>query len=174
MARSGTQGSLMRGAHPPPSIEYPFGPSRRVGWAMVGMAGWGLVGIGAWWLLGSSGLRPWVGLALWGICTALAWTLWRHQPCGQLAWDGREWSLRTEQVAASPVRPPIVHLDLQWGLLVSLQPVDGRLTWAWLERRRSPDRWSALRRAVYSRASSDNARTGATPSPMEGETYTKT
>jgi toxin CptA len=53
-------------------------------------------------------------------------------------------------------------LDLQRLLLLRWHGAAGGVQWLWAERARHPDRWDALRRAVYSRATPD-ALQGAKP-----------
>lgn len=132
--------------HNAPSVNYPVGRSRFAGalaavaWLLGGLAlaGWALQAAGPGW-------RHALGLAAWlagGLLAGLAW--WRS-PAGELAWDGGQWSWAGGAVAA----PPRVVLDLQHRLLLQL----ANAQWLWLERDRDPPNWDALRRAVYSRAS---------------------
>jgi hypothetical protein len=137
-----------------PFVHYPFGPSRRVGLALLAVAALGFACIVAWRLHSSDG-RAWAGLALWCVCAAAAWSLWRGMRAGQLAWDGLEWSVYLDDTSRDGLAAqwPQVHLDLQSALLASLRLAQGRrVIWLWLERGSRPDRWDALRRAVYSRA----------------------
>ncbi len=166
----------MRGAAYAPSVQFPFGRSRRAGQALFAVAALGFACMLAWWMLGNGRERALAGLALWCLCAAAAWSLWHGLFPGQLVWDGREWSLLADggRGRGGLVQWPRVHLDLQSGLLLSLRLVRGRTVWLWLERGSSPLRWEALRRAVYSRAPSGTARAEGIPSRHEGETQTRT
>lgn len=88
------------------------------------------------------------------ILTGLAggWAWWRAPP-GELRWGEGGWSW----IGPAGVRDGrLAHgLDLQTVLLLRWQDEGARgrsARWFWLERARCPDRWQALRRAVYSRA----------------------
>lgn len=119
--------------------------------ALAALVGWSYVGLQAGWLERS------IALLLWTAATGAAGHFWWNAPRGALAWDGAQWWLETAH--AGPAVPaeasPQVLLDLQWGLLLLLKVRQNRSLWLWLERRQSPQQWSALRRAVYSRARAD-------------------
>ena len=134
--------------HNAPSVAYPVGRPLLV----VLLAGslWlaGLAVTLAWWATADpAGWRQVAaGLALVG---SGGWALasWLRSPAGELRWDGLEWSgPRGGNALALDVA-----LDLQQVLLVRF-PASGSPGWLWLERRRCPQRWPDLRRAVYSRA----------------------
>jgi toxin CptA len=149
--------------HHAPSVSYPVG---RSSWAgvllfLVWMAG---VAASAAWL--ASGAPGWAPLAIVPALAATggaaAWAWWR-QPAGLLAWDGAHWTLAS---GPSPGLDPgalEVALDLQALLLVRWS-AGGRGSWLWLEKRRLPTRWDALRRAVYSPAEPDPASAAEPPS----------
>ena len=142
--------------HSAPSVSFPVGRSRSAGRILlaVWVAGACCVGI-------SSNLMDGVG---WRIVVLLSSTLlagawsarahWR-QPTGRLQFDGQNWSLTGTR--PTPAARLVSALDLQSLLLVRLMVANGRSYWLWLERRSDPQRWLALRRAVYSRAPSTDA-----------------
>ena len=139
--------------HSAPSVSFPVGRSRSaarillVVWVLgaccAGITGRLLDGVG--WRLGVL-LASTVLAGAWA-----AWAQWR-QPVGRLQFDGQSWSLNgTPPIPAARLLPA---LDLQSLLLVRLVVADRHSHWLWLERRSDPQRWLALRRAVYSRAPS--------------------
>ena len=137
--------------HSAPSVSYPVGRSR---WAAALMSlAWlaGAAGIVRW--TAQSDVAPWrdsvAWLALAGTGLFAAWN-WRHSLRGVLAWDGSTWSLANAQAAAVPGQLR-VSVDLQFLMLVSWRDAAGG-NWLWLERASAAERWSDLRRAVYSRA----------------------
>jgi hypothetical protein len=92
-------------------------------------------------------------------CATLAATAWRRSPAGVLRWDGQGWTWEEGGLVAAG--HPEIALDLQNRMLLRWQPEGGRVRWLWLEGAHAPAHWEALRRAVYSRAS--------TPVPPAGE-----
>jgi toxin CptA len=132
--------------HNAPSVSYPVGRCRFA--AALGALAWlaGGAGLGMWsaqaqapgWQLGSA-------CAVWLGCGAAAALAWLRSPAGILAWDGREWSWDGTPVDGQPA----AALDLQAWLLLRVQ---GQPRWLWLERAVAPQHWDALRRAVYSPA----------------------
>lgn len=148
----------MRAPSHAPVVRYPYGRSRALGGLLAAVAACGLGCIMAWLLFGTANaavaIKAAVGLGLWFFCSAAAWHGWRSMPVGHLAWDGAQWLL--EDPAPGRDRgvqgEPQAHLDLQAGILLSLQPEQGRTAWLWLERRAEPLQWPALRRAIYSPA----------------------
>lgn len=134
-----------------PAVSYPVGRSR---WAAALML--------LAWLAGAAGLvrwtaqpdiAPWRCAAAWFALAATgafaAWQ-WRQSLQGVLGWDGLAWSWTAAQAAAVSGQLQ-VSLDLQFLMLVSWRDAGGR-NWLWLERASATERWSELRRAVYSRA----------------------
>jgi len=101
-------------------------------------------------------------------------------PVGHLAWDGSQWLLERPVPGYDQAVQgwPQVHLDLQTGMLLAMQPVQGRTAWLWLERQIAPLQWPALRRAVYSparvQAPDSIEAMSATPSRREDGSLTKT
>ena len=79
-----------------------------------------------------------------------AWTsTLRRTPAAMLHFDGVRWSISGE--AGVQNAETKVALDGQASLLVCLSPEGGARRWVWLDRQAMPERWTALRRAVYSR-----------------------
>jgi toxin CptA len=89
---------------------------------------------------------------------ALGWRAWLRSPVGLLRWDGSGWSWN--EGGTSVAGSPEIALDLQSHLLLRWRG-EGGLRWLWLERASDVSHWDALRRAVYSRAS--------TPVPAAGQ-----
>lgn len=148
----------MQGA---PSVSYPVGRSALAGG--ICLLAWTAGAVACvWWL--AAGVTGWrAALAVVTVAVTGAWAVWSwwHQPVGELAWDGAAWDLRAARRAQGEGGAVHVVLDLQRLLLVRWQgPAAG--CWLWLERRRAPARWDALRRGVYSRAERD-ALSGAEP-----------
>ena len=145
--------------HSAPSVTYPVGRSHLAAaffWAFwLGAAG--LVGL---WTAqaGSAGWRQALAALVLGVAVIWAFIDRRTTAAGELSWDGQQWS----HTGAAGSGTLVVALDLQSVLLVQWR--DGRRggAWLWLERSRLPERWNALRRAVYSRAIPD-ALQGAEP-----------
>ncbi len=137
--------------HSAPAVSYPVGRSRLHGWLVLGL-GLGASLTGAWWLrqIDAVGWRHllFVGVLL-GTCSAAA-VAWGRSAQGILRWDGQAWHW-TADVALTP-GTLTVHLDGQFFLLLSLRSDIGKRLWLWPERRLDVTRWTALRRAVFSRA----------------------
>ena len=141
--------------HSAPSVTYPVGRSRLIG-ALV-LAGLGC-GVSAA-VLGAvqASALPWFAVA--GLATAVmagcwAGLRWWRTPAGHLSWDGRGWAWSADSALDGPAAPfvVLVCLDLQTALLLRQSGGMRVARWFWLERSRFPQRWSALRRAVYSPA----------------------
>lgn len=132
------------------------------------------------WILGVILLAAAVVIALWavsdgaansgryaGVCVATAaWALaalaalhfWLHQFRGDVRWDGSMWLLQSTATGQPDPRSGVLKgaprplIDLQSHLWVVLTAADDQRMWLWLERAHHPQRWTDLRRAVYSRA----------------------
>jgi toxin CptA len=134
--------------HNAPSVSYPVGRPLSAG--LLGAVLWsaGVAVTLFWahqadqpgWRQAAAGLM----LAVFGGWTLLAWL---RSPRGDLHWDGSGWTTPLCNAAGAIE----VTLDLQRLLLVRWSG-PGSSQWLWLERRRYPQRWMDLRRAVYSRA----------------------
>ncbi len=142
--------------HNAPAVSYPVGRS----FFHAGLlASIGLAGLlaGLLWRHQSEPAAWRQGLfAILYLATGLAaFQGWRDSPRGSLQWDGQGWSLN---LAATQARGRIsAHIDLQYCLLLCLHAGNGRASWLWLERRREPGAWNALRRAVFSGLGADLA-----------------
>jgi len=147
--------------HSAPSVSYPVGRSPFAGWASAGLALLGLLVAGGWTLQSGFGWRQLAAFATVLACGALAWHGWLRSPCGVLRWDGLAWSWE-EGGAVAPGRPELA-LDLQSRLLLQWRPEGGGARWLWIEREAAPSDWEALRRAVYSRASTHVPAAGKPP-----------
>lgn len=142
--------------HNAPSVSYPVGRCRFAGaaggvlWILgaLVLAGWTVQARTAGWQLAAA----WLAWAAAGLAAARSW--WRS-PDGIFEWTGDTWTWDGAEHG-----PPSVALDLQHCMLLRL---DRQATvWLWLERRRRPLHWDALRRAVYSPAGT-GAPQGVTP-----------
>jgi hypothetical protein len=134
--------------HNAPSVIYPVGRPVLAGVLAAVLWGGGAILIFYWWLQADiAGWRQ-AGAAL-AVAATGAWALlsWLRSPAGEIHWDGSGWSGPQDGGSGSMA----LALDLQQWLLVRWQGADSA-RWLWLERRRCPERWSDLRRAVYSRA----------------------
>lgn len=152
----------MRG---PPAITYPVARSRSWSWALGLLWCCGALLSLLWWVqLESFGWRTALSVAglLAGAVAVLA--EWKWAPVGSLRWDGAGWFwLPYGAVDALPVRLA-VQVDLQHGLLVRLQPLQGAGRWLWLERCAAPVLWHGLRLALHARAGDDADRQRPSPS----------
>jgi toxin CptA len=83
-----------------------------------------------------------------------------HQvPHGMLNWDRQVWSWTAAVSFEAAMQrgnavdlqaAPVVIADFQQCLLVRITASTNAVDWLWLERRRFPERWLDLRRAIYS------------------------
>jgi len=117
----------------------------------------GAAGVGLWFarVQASTGLRTLAAAAVVvaGGAAAVGWLRSAAGAAGQqvLAWDGQYWTLGGAGQVPQRASNAFVHIDLQALMLVRLAEPGGRMQWLWLERRRAPGRWLALRRALYAR-----------------------
>lgn len=134
--------------HSAPAVSFPVGPSRaaRVFLFMLWLAG----ALGAVVSVGDLDVRAFLLLGSVLLAGGFAWRFSGHREGGLLRFDGQYWSWsgRAPQAAARAQ----VGLDLQGLMLLRLVEAGRPGRWLWLERRTDPSRWTALRRAVYSRA----------------------
>ncbi|HZY20316.1 MAG TPA: hypothetical protein VFE82_17735 [Ramlibacter sp.] len=148
--------------HHAPSVNYPVGRSSWSGWILLALWGGATASCVAWFATGAAGWRG--ALAVVATVATGAWAgwAWWRQPAGRLDWDGAHWTLQGER--RLPGGPGVLRpaLDLQQVLLVRWTGPAGT-RWYWLDRDWQPERWSALRRAVYSRAEQEDAPPGAEP-----------
>jgi hypothetical protein len=138
--------------HNAPPVFYPLGRSSFLGGLLLGLWLAGALLVLAWASLASlSGgqlLAAGAAVVLSGAATALHW---KNTPSGQLVWDGQAWCWVSAADPAGLAAPDIaVVADLQRWLLLRLESQSSACLWLWAERRAAPERWLALRRAVYS------------------------
>ncbi|MBA3057889.1 MAG: hypothetical protein KJ614_04535 [Gammaproteobacteria bacterium] len=137
--------------HNAPAVNYPVGRSRFQGWLVLGL-GLGASVAGALWLrqIDAVGWRQWLFAAVLLVASGTTVLAWLRSARGNLSWDGKNW--HWTGAAGSSQGVLTVHLDGQFFLLLSLRLDTGKRLWLWPERRLDVTRWSALRRAVFSRA----------------------
>jgi hypothetical protein len=137
--------------HNAPSVTYPVGRSRVLGGLLVFL-----------WLAGAAALTGWSLLSdalTWRhalsflcliVCGMGAAYNWRQMVEGELCWDGQywQWSKHDARVAGGRLT---VCVDVQSRMLLRLKRAGQAPCWFWAERALRPQRWSDLRRAVYSR-----------------------
>ncbi len=133
-----------------PSVSYPVRRPSRARLLSTLFWAWGAAGIGVWcYQADSLGGRQLAALALLLLTAGLTWRAGQHAPNGELHWDGQYWSLAGNRPVSTA--EATVHLDFQSLLLIRLK-VDHVTRWLWLDQRASPERWRAVRRALFARA----------------------
>lgn len=135
-----------------PAVSYPVGRSHFQTGLTLAVVLAGAVAQGAWWLLSvAHGSGHLLGLLLWLLVGA--WAFWSvlHTPRAQLVWDGRGWHWTAG--ASTLLERPQVILDAQHSLLLCFRQQSGTAVWLWPAQRTQPDRWLALRRALFNPAS---------------------
>jgi hypothetical protein len=147
--------------HSAPSVNYPVGRSAFVAWLYAALVLVALLALLAWVVQSSLGWRQWIAFAAVLASGGFAARDWRGSPTGVLRWDGVAWSWEEKGVAA-PGQPEVA-VDLQSRLLVRWRPEGGRVRWLWMERASDASHWDAVRRAVYSRASTHVRAAGKPP-----------
>jgi hypothetical protein len=146
-----------------PAVTYPVGRSLFQAGLILAVLLAGAAAQGAWWWLSAKhGVVHGLGWLLWLVFGA--WAVWRgvHLQQAQLAWDGRDWRLQAG--ALRPRVTPQVILDVQHSLLLRLRSEAGLPLWVWPVQRTQPERWLALRRALFQPASAlDSTPASASP-----------
>ena len=137
--------------HGAPSVTYPVGRSVFAGRLAAGLVAAALVAGLAWSLQGAAGWRPLAALGAAVAGGAVALRGWLGSATGMLCWDGQGWTW--EEGGRAAAGRPEIALDLQGLLLLRWRAEQGPVRWLWLERASDSSHWEALRRAVYSRAS---------------------
>ena len=135
-----------------PAVTYPVGRSHFQAGLTLAVVVAGAFAQGAWGLLSVAyGAGHLLGFLLWLLVGA--WALWSvlHTPRSQLVWDGQSW-YRTAGTAILLERPQVI-LDTQHSLLLCVRQQGGATAWLWPTQRTQPERWLALRRALFSPAS---------------------
>jgi hypothetical protein len=135
--------------HKAPAVTYPVGRSAHHVWLLGlsiftgALAGW------FWRIQASPELwGQWLYAIVLLFASIAAFRIWWRSPTGNLQWDGQGWKLSVlDRGLCGHVTS---HLDLQGSLLLCLHSEDGGRRWLWLERRRDPINWHALRGAVFS------------------------
>jgi toxin CptA len=135
-----------------PAVNYPVGRSYFQGVLMLAVVLAGALAQGVWWLqTDGHGVGHGLGLTLWLLSLGwVCWTVW-HTPQQQLAWDGQEW--RVHSGVLSRLVTPQVILDTQHSMLICMRPAAGLALWVWPAQKAQPERWLALRRALFNPAS---------------------
>jgi toxin CptA len=151
--------------HSAPSVSYPVGRSAFAAWLYGALSSLGALAFLAWTLQSPPGWRQAIALVAVLASAGFALHAWRRSPVGVLLWDGMAWSWEENQVVASG--HPEIALDLQSRLLLRWGPESGRVRWLWLERASDASHWDALRRAVYSRASTHVPAAGKPPAASQ-------
>lgn len=137
----------------PPAVSYPVGRSRFEFWLISLILAFGAV-VCTWWTHESEqvGWRQMTAFSVWLFAWVTSYITWRNSPEGLLVWRQESWfwtpangNISSEIKAAGVV----VHLDLQFTLLLKLSLSNGTNKWLWLEQKRLPERWFDLRRAAH-------------------------
>ncbi len=137
--------------HSAPAVRYPVGRSRWHGLLLLGLSGLGLLTFILWTLsLDIPGWRQGLFVLLFVPAVALAWRQWWRWPSGVLVWDGSIWHWLGPTRARTGILRP--HVDVQFGMLLSLREGTGRVQWVWAQRGVDHWHWLDLRRAVYAPA----------------------
>ncbi|WP_077002574.1 hypothetical protein [Variovorax sp. KK3] len=134
-----------------PSVSYPVGRSRIANrlFLLLWIAGAGgviaaVVRLDADWRIGP------LLFAVVGAGAAWYGSALRRPPAAMLEFDGAEWSISHPFIGPAPKLR--VALDFQSSLLAHFDSARGARLWLWLDRDAMPERWQALRRAVYSQS----------------------
>jgi len=137
--------------HSAPAVRYSVGRSRWHGLLLLGLSGVGLLAFILWTLsFDPPGWRQGLFVLLFVPAVALAWRQWWRWPSGVLVWDGSIWHWLGPARARTGILRP--HVDVQFGLLLSLRDGPGRVQWVWAQRGVDHWHWLDLRRAVYAPA----------------------
>lgn len=76
---------------------------------------------------------------------------WNNAAAGQLTWDGKFWRWESSNYQTGIAEYELsIIADFQHILLLRLENQAHARLWLWVERSAMPERWLALRRAVYS------------------------
>lgn len=139
--------------HSAPSVSYPVERSRWAPWFFGVILAASACCVGAWRYQNDSETWRWpllLGALLVGALAGVFGLQSTMRATRTLRWDGAAWSLSGSPALGAAAAA--VALDLQAMLLVSLREAGRPTQWLWLERRAMPERWNALRRALYARA----------------------
>jgi hypothetical protein len=131
-----------------PAVTYPMGRSRFQTGLTLAVVLAGGVAQAVWWLLSAAhGAGHVLGAVLWLASFGLAVWHGLRTPLAQLVWDGQGWSW-CSGMARQVVEPQVI-VDAQHSLLLCLRPATGAARWAWPAQQAQPERWLALRRALF-------------------------
>jgi len=148
--------------HAAPSVSYPVGRSAFAGRLLALLCVLALAAAAAWTV--EAAVFGWRQALAWAaalFCGGLALRGWWRSPAGVLHWDGLAWQWQDARGAAAGSVEPA--LDLQSRLLLRWRGDPGGVRWLWIERESDVSHWDALRRAVYSRASTPVPPAGTPP-----------
>lgn len=147
--------------HAAPSVNYPVGRSAFAGAAGAVLLLAGFAACAAWSVQAPWSWRQAAGwAAVFASALIVGWGWWRCAT-GVLRWDGLDWTW--EEGGSVDAGRPVIALDLQSRLLLHWLPESGAKRWLWLERKSDASHWDALRRAIYSTASTHVPAAGKPP-----------
>jgi toxin CptA len=133
--------------HGAPSVTYPVGRSRFAGLLAAVVCALPAVVLAAWGLAADAlNWRHAVGAGCWVVAACACILQWRRAPAGTLSWDGGAWHWNGVAIPA-----PRAAVDLQRWML--LEAGKGGPGWLAVDQDAAPSHWDALRRALYSPAS---------------------
>lgn len=148
--------------HAAPSVSYPVGRSALAARLAALLAGAALAACAAWSVQAQAfGGRQAAAFVVALGCAAIAARAWLRSPSGRLHWDGNGW--QWQDAAGLGAGSLGLALDLQAHMLLRWQGEEGRARWLWVARESDVSHWDALRRAVYSRASTPVPPAGPPP-----------
>lgn len=131
-----------------PAVQYPVGRSTFQGYFLLFSSVVALLVAGLWLstdvAMGAPQITFFIVLV---IVFWLAGHAWRRTEVGLLAWGGESWSWSKGLLSINGRLS--VHFDVQFLMILALQPEKGPTVWLWAERASDAVRWRALRRAVY-------------------------
>jgi hypothetical protein len=149
--------------HSAPSVNYPVGRSRYARRLLISLWALGVASVTLASVQADGFDWRQAMLALSAVVAgAAAWTgLLQSAAPGELAFDGRHWSMS----GGVPLRSAraSVALDLQSLLLVRLDEPALSRRWVWVDREAMPERWLDLRRALHARVAPADAGPAAAP-----------
>lgn len=155
--------------HSAPSVAYPVRRSRAAGVYLLAATSLSITVTLVWVLQTPSGWPVWLGGFFCVLGCFWGGLVWRAMPNGSLTWDGEAWQLTLlnpllSSDVALPRKQIAVMLDLQRHLLLQW-PGSDPVRWLWIDQSSQPERWYALRRAVYSSVqyAGDSPVSGTTP-----------
>lgn len=107
-----------------------------------------------WWQGAGFGTALWLRVALsvamWLLCGLWSWRALRSMPLGSLRWNGQCWAWENGMQQCVLHGGPVIVLDMQWLLVITLEDQQLRRQRFVLQRDSAPHQWQDMRRAVYS------------------------